>query len=121
MPFDGGSIISKLGLDTSGFAQGMLQATSISQLFPATVTNFLANPLLGLAGIAKSAASAIASAFADVVNAADNAGDSAAKLGVSVGFLTAYGRAAADAGSSAEGFADSLKFINNNAADAASG
>jgi phage-related protein len=115
------NIASTLGLDVSPFGAGMLQATAIAQVFPATVTNFLANPLLGLIGIASEAASAIKSAFLDVAHAADDAGESAAKLGVSVEFLTGMGRAAADAGSSMEGFGDALKFLNKNAADAGSG
>ena len=45
--FDAGGITSKLSLDVSGYAQGMLQATSIAQMFPSVVTSFLANPLLG--------------------------------------------------------------------------
>jgi hypothetical protein len=126
--FDAGGIASKLNLDLSGFAGGMLQATSIAQAFPAVVTAYMANPLLGVIETAKLAAGALKSlagmwidAIKEVGNAADNAGEAAAKLGVSVDFLTAYGAVFKDAGSSAEGFAESLKFLNDNAAEAARG
>lgn len=119
--FDAGSAVGKLGLDLSDYARGMLQAQSIASLFPSVVTNFLANPLLGLIGIAKDAASAIADAFTSIGSAADDAGEAAQKVGVSVEFLTGVGTAAADAGSSVQGLGDAMKFLNNNAADAAAG
>jgi phage-related protein len=112
---------SVMSIDISGFAQGMLQSQAIAAIFPATITNFIANPLLGLIGVAKDAASAIQSAFLGVAGAADNAGESAQKLGVSAEFLTGMGRAAADAGASMGGFEDALKFVNKNAAEAAGG
>jgi phage-related protein len=121
MPFDSGSIASVLGLDVSPFAQGMLQAQGIAQLFPSVVTNFLANPLLGMIAVAKEAAGAVADAFTSIGDAADNAGEAAAKVGVSVSFLTTVGKVAADAGSSVEGFADSLRFLGKNAADVLDG
>src|SRR5438045_4338307 len=98
MSFDAGSAVSKLDLDNSGFMRGMLQAQTVSQLFPATVTNFLANPLLGLIGIAKDASEAIVGAFTSVARAADNAGEAAEQAGVSVQFLTSVGQVAKDAG-----------------------
>lgn len=119
--FQAGSIVGKMGLDISGWTRSMLEANAISALFPATVRNFLASPLLGLIGVAQDAARSIKEAFLEIGRAADNAGEAAEKAGVSVEFLTGVGAAAQDAGSSVEGLADSLKFLNNNAADAASG
>jgi hypothetical protein len=121
MSFDAGSAVSKLDLDNSGFMRGMLQAQTVSQLFPATVTNFLANPLLGLIGIAKDASEAIAGAFTSVARAADNAGEAAEQAGVSVKFLTSVGQVAKDAGSSVDEMALSLKFLNKSAGEAAAG
>jgi hypothetical protein len=126
--FDAGGIASKLNLDVTGFAGGMLQATSIAEAFPPVVTAFLANPLLGFIEVGKLAAAAaktVGTAWLDAIKeiggAADDAGESAAKLGVSVEFLTGWGAAFKDAGSSAEGLADALKFLNKNASEAAGG
>lgn len=119
--FQAGSVVGKMGLDISGWTRSMLEANAISALFPGVVRNFLASPLLGLVGIAQDAARAIKNAFTEIGEAADNAGEAAEKAGVSVEFLTGVGAAAKDAGSSVEGFADALKFLNNNAADAAGG
>jgi hypothetical protein len=121
MSFDAGAITSTLGLDVSEFAHGMLEANAIASVFPQTVTTFLANPLLGVMEVASRAAGFIKSAFLEVGHAADNAGEAAEKAGVSVEFLTGVGAVAKDAGSSVEGLADALKFLNNNAADAAGG
>jgi hypothetical protein len=126
--FDAGAMASKLGLDLSGYASGMLQATSIASVFPQTVTAFLANPLLGLAEVAKNVSGVIVSAvqswlhaIAEFGNRADDVGDKAAALGVSPDFLSGWGAAFKDAGSSMEGFADTLKFINDNAQEAVRG
>jgi hypothetical protein len=128
MSFDAGGMASKLGLDLSDYATGMLQATSIAQLFPQTVQSFLANPLLGVIDVAQQAAGAIhglvsswLGAVQEIGRAADDAGESAAKLGVSVEFLTGWGAAFSDAGSSAEGLGEALKFLNDNAAEASRG
>ena len=51
MSFDAGAITSTIGINVNPFAQGMLQATSIAKLFPATVTEFLANPILAVIGV----------------------------------------------------------------------
>src|SRR5213593_304346 len=115
--FNAGSIVGDLKLDISDWTRGMMQVNSMASLFPAVVTNFMANPLLGLIGIAKDAASAFTSAFTDIAHAADNAGESAERVGVSVGFLTGVGAVAKDAGASMQSLGDALKFLNNNAAD----
>jgi hypothetical protein len=122
------NIASKLGLDLSEYTSGMLQATSIAELFPSTVTHFLANPLLGLVDVAKGAADAIGAvasawlgAIKEVGKAADDAGEMAAKLGISVDFFVGWGTAFADAGSSMEGFSDAVRFLNKNMAEAADG
>lgn len=126
--FDAGGISGFLNLDTSGFTGGMLNAEAMMQAFPQVVTSFLANPLLGFIEVGKMAADAaiaVGSAWLDAIKqiggAADDAGETAAKLGVSTEFLTGWGAAFADAGSSAEGLADALKFLNKNAAEAAGG
>jgi hypothetical protein len=125
---DAGAMASKLGLDLSGYTSGMLQATSIASVFPQTVTSFLANPLLGLIDVAKNVTSAITSAVqtwlsavTEFGNRADDVGDKAAALGVSTDFLSGWGAAFQDAGSSAEGLGEALKFVSDNAQEAVRG
>jgi hypothetical protein len=119
--FDAGAMATKLGLDLSEYTRGMLEATSIAQVFLQTVTTFLANPLLGLVDVAKQVAGAVVNAVASFGKLADDIGDKAAGLGVSPDFLSGWGGAFADAGSSVEGFGESLKFLNKNAGEAAAG
>jgi hypothetical protein len=132
MSFDAGAITSKLGLDVSGFSKGMLEANSIASIFPQTVTNFMANPMLGFLGVVKSVFSqakqivegftlGVKGAFLELAHEADNLGEAAEKVGVSVGFLSGVGTVASDAGASLESLGEAMKFLNNNAADAASG
>lgn len=121
MSFDAGAITSTLGIDVSPFAQGMLQANAIMSVFPQSVTNFLANPLLGLIGLAKDAAAALKNVFMSVGKAADDMGEAADRAGVSVEFLSTVGQVAKDSGSSVQGLGEALKFLGNNAADAAAG
>lgn len=121
MSFSAGAITGTLGLDVSGYTQGILQAESLARVFPGVVNDFLASPLLGLVGIAKSAASAVAGAVREMGGVFDNAGESAEKLGVPVEWLTAMTRVAKDAGGSAEGLAQAILLVNDNAANAASG
>lgn len=128
MSFDAGAITSTLGLDISPFTKGMLQANSIAAVFPTIVTSFLANPLLGVIQIAEKAANAIGRAMGaikdaimGVASSAHTMGETAEKVGVSVEFLSGVGYAAQNTGVSVESLSDALKFLNNNAADAASG
>src|SRR2546426_11124158 len=105
MSFDAGAIVGSLQLNISPFAQGMLQAESIAKLFPAVVTNFMANPLLGLVGIAETAAHGIEHAFSHVAALVKESlshtsesmhalGIEAERAGVSAQFLGAIGAAA---------------------------
>ena len=63
MPFEAGAAVAKLGLDHSGFRKALLETNALAQTFPATITNFMANPLLGLVGIAKSVGESLRSAL----------------------------------------------------------
>ncbi|MGB7157123.1 MAG: phage tail tape measure protein, partial [Tepidisphaeraceae bacterium] len=121
MAFQAGSILATLGLDTAPYAQGMLQATSIAQLFPQTVTNFLANPLLGVIGIAKQTTGALVGMFDAAQDRADDVHDMAEAVGVSADELSGLGKVAGQAGSSINAVADAYKFLGRNAAEAAQG
>lgn len=118
MSFDVTGISSTLGLNTDPFAQGMLRANAIAAVFPQTVTNFMANPLLGVIDLAKKAASAITGIFTDVAAEGDNMGDLAASIGVAVDQLTAMGHVATLAGSNVEGVADAYRFLGKNIGEA---
>jgi methyl-accepting chemotaxis protein len=128
MSFSAGSIFSTLGLDISNFESGFLQSQALMETMPSAVSSFMASPLLGLVNIAETAMEGVIAAIREgisVVNEMgekfDHLGETAQRAGVSVEFLTGVGAAAKDAGSSVEGVADAMKFLNNNAADAATG
>src|SRR4051812_30144664 len=121
MSFDAGAIVGSLEFDISPYAQGMLEATSIAHLFPHIVQEFLANPLLGLIGIAEEAAHFIREAFESVAEAAHDLGIEAERAGVSAGFLGKIGAAAKGSKTSIEEVAHSMAFLNRNAAEAAAG
>jgi len=57
--FNAGEIIGKLKLDRSGFTAGMLEANTITSMLGTSIGTFLANPLLGVANLAKEAAMGI--------------------------------------------------------------
>jgi tape measure domain-containing protein len=63
MTFNAGSATSTASINIGPFRQGILEAQSIASIFPQTITNFIANPLLGVVGAAKEAGMAIASAL----------------------------------------------------------
>lgn len=125
MSFLAGSIIGTLGLETGGFTQGFLKAEALTNTFPSIITNFMANPLLGLAGLAKSVFSEIAGTMKEAFDAsqenADKLNDMATNAGVAVDALSGLGLAASQAGSSTESVADSFKFLGKNIAEAMDG
>ncbi len=71
MAFSIGSFTSTLGLDTGGFARGMLQAESISRVFGDTFASFVANPVLGFADIASQAARGAVRLGGEILNDAE--------------------------------------------------
>jgi hypothetical protein len=119
--FEAGSAIGKLGLDVSEYTRGILAAQGISALFPQVVTQFLANPLLGVIGIMKEVASSIKGMFLDAQEEADRINDLSTAVGVSAEALSAWGLAASQAGSGTQEIADGFKFLAKNMADAAAG
>lgn len=119
MPFLAGSAISTLGLDANPFRTGMLQSQSMMQMFPGWVTNFMASPLLGFAGIAQSALSMVRQAFLESLGRADEIHDTALMVGTSAEELSGYGFAAEQANSSTQALATGLRFLNDNMKDAA--
>ena len=121
MSFVAGAITGGLEFDVSQYVRGMMQVNSIAAVFPQTVTNFMANPLLGVIGLLKDAANALSGWVTDVANAADSADKLATSLGLDVEFLTAYTKAAELNGAAAEDVAQAFQFLNRSMADAAEG
>jgi len=115
------AITGAMSFDFSPYMHGMMQVQSITALFPQCVTNFIANPLLGLVGIFKDASRTIAGWVGTLAEGADSADELAVSLGVNVEFLTAYGRAASLAGSSLQDVGQAFQFLNLAIADAAAG
>jgi hypothetical protein len=121
MSFDAGSVASKLGLDISGFEGGFLRANALAAIFPQTVTNFLANPLLGLIGIAQQAGGALADIFTEANDLLDQLGDRADALGLTSEQLDRLGRVAALNGSNVESMGDAVAFLNRQVGQATNG
>jgi len=115
------AITGAMKFDFSPYMQGMMQVQSLTSIFPQCVTNFIANPLLGLVGIFKDATRTIAGWVGNLAEAADSADELAASLGVNVEFLTAYGRAASLAGSSLQDVGQAFQFLNRSIAEASKG
>lgn len=121
MSFNAGAITSTLGLDVSPFAQGMLQAQGIANVFPQMVQNFLANPILGVIGVLSDLGGSLKAAFTNATNAADDMNDMAVAVGVAVEKLTALGAVASMSGGSVESTADAFKFLGKSVAEAMKG
>jgi len=118
MSFDAGSIMGRVGLNVSPFAQSMLEAGSIARSFPPIVQSFIANPLLAVVDIARGVGRAIGGAFTEATTFADDMGDLAQSIGVGVQALTGLGFVASLAGSNAEEVASSYRFLGRSIQDA---
>lgn len=116
MAFNAGAVTGTLGIDANPFTRSMLEAQGLMQLFPSWVTNFMANPLLGMADVFSQLLSF--STIKEIGRQFDDMGESAQKAGVAVQFLTGLQAVAADAGGSAEAVAGSFKFLNKNIGEA---
>lgn len=121
MAFVAGAVVGNLILDTKGFTGGIAGAISAATSGGPSI----AGPILAALNVVYETARKVFSFVADAIDGlgtrADNLGEAAEKAGVSTEFLSRVGLAASDAGSSVDGLADALKFLNKNAADAAQG
>lgn len=121
MAFDAGTIIGHLKLDTGGFASGILQAQGLSRLFGETISTFLANPLLGVATLAKQAAGALVNLVTSTAASADQFAKLSVSTNASVEFLSGLTYAAELSGLAFEQLREPLSKLPKVAADAASG
>ncbi len=113
------SLQGGLKLDTSEFTHAIMQAQSISSIFPGIVTNFLVNPLLGFIGTIKETGSALvglAFRFSDLENHTRQLAES---MGVSLQFLDGWGKAATLVGGSTEDVAGMMTHLSHAALTAA--
>jgi hypothetical protein len=110
-----------MGLDVSGYVSGILQAQTISAVMPQVVTNFIANPLLAVIGIAKDTGRALKEMFTGSMDLADNLGEMAANAGVAVEALSGLGLVAKKNGADTQTVADAFKFLGKNQAEALAG
>jgi len=118
MSWDAGAITGSIGLNVSDYAHGMLQAEGLARAFPPIVIEFLENPLLGFASVAKEAFSAVTEAFESVAGKFHEVGLAAANLGVSAEFISGVGAVAKISGVSIDELGMSLKFrLSARAAD----
>lgn len=115
--FDAGSAIGHLGLDISEYTHGLLEAEAISHVFPQVVTEFLANPLLGLMEVAKKAAEFIKESFTEIKNEALEVGRAASMTGVSTEFISTI----APIAGGVDNLSMALKFLQNTAFDSIHG
>lgn len=128
MSFDAGAIVGRLNLDASGFTGGMLQAEGIANLFPAVVTEFLANPLLGFAEVAKEAIEGVKAALEGLGEVTDEVGNhfrdvglEAQKMGVSVQWLEQISPALKAAGGEIQGLDGAFRSLDQRVDEFAQG
>ena len=115
MSFDAGSISGSLKFDVSDYTHAILQAQSISSIFPGIVTTFLESPLLGFIDTIKEAGAALvelATRFSEVQNHTRQLADS---LGVSLQFLDGWGKAATLTGGNTEMVAEAITHLSHTA------
>ena len=113
------SLQGGLKLDVSEYTHAILQAQSISSIFPGIVTNFLVNPLLGFIDTIKEAGSALvglAFRFSELQNHTRQLAES---LGVSLQFLDGWGKAATLAGGKTDDVAGMMTHLSHAATMAA--
>jgi hypothetical protein len=116
-----GSIWGALGLDVSGFTGSILTAEGIAELMPRWVTDFMVSPLLGVTEAAKEAGHALVEAIGETANKALDVGLSAEKAGTSVKFFSEWSEAAKHVDLTGQDLSNTLRFLNQNIADLASG
>jgi len=121
MPFDAGSIAGKLELDVGGFTHGMLEAEGIAKIFPQVVTEFLADPLLGVIDLAKEVGEGIFDTFNEVIDDAESMGLMAEKLGVPVEVLSSWVQFGKTVELQPQQIAQGLRMLEQAAAELADG
>jgi hypothetical protein len=121
MSFDAGAATGRLELDTSGFTGGIMEAEGIARIFPEVVTDFIANPLLGVAEIFKELGETAIDTFTEVTNDAENMGLLSQKLGVAPEVFSQWAQLAKTVHVAPEQLAMGVKMLEEEAAKALEG
>lgn len=119
--FDAGTILGRLRLDNSGFAQGILQSQALTATLGGNITAFIANPWVGVVNLVKQAAGAYWDFVRDTARQADQFAKIARATGANVEFLSGMAHAARLSGVDYRSFEMALSRLIASARDAQQG
>jgi uncharacterized phage infection (PIP) family protein YhgE len=119
--FQAGSAVATLGLDTSGFVKGILQANTVMQMFPGWVSAFMANPILGFTKILQDFTRSIVAWVGGVQSMGQQANALAKSVGVNVEQFSLLGTVLGSGTAGLQAAADVYKFLGKAADDASRG
>ncbi len=119
--FNLGSIRAVLGLDSSEYTKGILDAQVANEVFGHTITNFVNNPLLGTVQLFKSAAVGTVNLLRETASLNQEIFRTAERTGFTTKTLSAMRREFADLGLSAEAVEKALLKMNQQVAAALDG
>jgi hypothetical protein len=112
-----GNFQARLGLDSTDYAKGMINAESVSRIFGNSFATFVSNPLLGSIGIMKNVGKAFIAGSVEVLGYAESIERLSQQTGASEGLLIALQKRLEIAGFSAERAAQGMSFFNKFIAD----
>lgn len=107
-----GSFQAKLGLDSTDYAKGMINAESVSRIFGNSFATFVSNPLLGSIGILKNVGRAMITSSLQVLEYSESIERLSQQTGASEALLIALQKRLEIAGFSAERAAQGMAFFN---------
>ncbi|GEM_PF-3225922 len=119
--FSLGSIRAFLGLDSSEYTKGLLDAQVANEVFGHTVTNFVNNPLLGSIQLLKNVGGAIAQSVKETAFANQELLRISSRIGVNVELVSALRGAYKGFGQDAGAVERQLTKLNQQIGEAASG
>lgn len=97
-----GNIKAVLGLDSTGFTKGMLNAQNAAAIFGNTLTAMVTNPVLGAIGAAQNLANGLIASSAAVLDNAEKWDLLSKRMGLSVEIIQTFEQLMAKAGGSSE-------------------
>jgi len=115
------AITGAMSFDFSQYMRGMMQVQSLTSIFPQCVTNFIANPLLGLVGIFKNATRAITGMTSSFIDGAHEAGEYAEIFGMTASQFSEFASVLGTGMGPMRAMGDTFKFLARSADDAARG
>lgn len=121
MPFEAGHFVARLGIDTSGYARGILNAQTTTAVFGQTFVNFVTNPLLGAIGLMKDLTGGLVRAGKDTLAWAESLKLLSDQTGVSTTTIQALREALSYAGDEGSKVDQILVFLSNRLGEIRSG